>query len=421
MNVLIINSYAGSITLGARAYPEADIIGVFEDAGYGLNVQRANFGDDYNFIDEEAYWPAPIDLSNTIVLAHPPCSAFSNMNQVKGTKGIDADAFECTLRVLRYASSNNALGIGIESVIGTMGGAWAVHQEYAERHNYHLYRIMENGCMWGCQWRDRFWVVYIKKDRAPKNMTLTIKPNFQTVSEVVDDWTDGLSAGDQEVLLGRQIERMSDCGCDEKELGYFFNDQTPHHYGPLFKAIIAKRHPKLKREDRDTMWLAYMGGGWGEGSMFYLHPDKYAPVLLGQSHWYYRGRNLSENAFKRIMGFPGDYVFPEGPSRRNLRQMLSKGVMPPIATWLCEQIDLHLKEQSQTATIGRDYQIEVAPGQFADFRIKRSDWDNRKRILPPLKQVTDDLAENADWAPRAGGQSTLDHYQYCLPFSGEAT
>ena len=420
MKVLIINSYAGSITLGARAY-EAEIIGVFEDVGYGMNIQRANFGDDYNFIEEEAYWPDRIDLSNTVVLAHPPCSAFSNMNQKSGTKGVDAEAFACTTRVLNYACRNRAVAIGIESVIGTLSGAWKVHQDYATRFGYNLYRIMENGCMWGGQWRERFWVVYVKKGRANPNMTLTLEPKFQTVSEVIGDYMDdfGVTAGNQDKELDKQIDRMRDCGCSEEELDYFFKTQYPPHKGPLFKAIIEKRHPRMKRDEREGLWLAYMGGGWGEATMFYLHPDGLSPVLLGQSHWYYEGHNLSEEAFKLLMGFPAEYVFPDGPSRRNMRQLLSKGVMPPIVTWLCEQIDRHMKDAPQAAHGGQHYQIVMEPGQFADFRIKKRDWEQRERLLPPLRQSTDDLSENTDWAPRMSGRSTLDSYQFRLPFSIE--
>ena len=421
MKVLVINSYAGSITLGARAYPEADIIGVFENAGYGIDIQRHNFGDDYNFVDYEKYWPASIDLSNTVVLAHPPCSAFSSMNHSQNEKvrGIDAEAFECTIRILNYACKHEALGIGIESVIGTLGGAWAVHQEFANKYGYHLYRVMENGCMWGCQWRERFWIIYIKKDRAPSNMTLTIKPNFQTVSEVIDGYTEGPSAGKQDEWLDRQIERMRDCGCDEKELDYFFQPHSPPHSGWLFNTILNKRHPNAKRSERSSLRLAYMGTGWNENTMYYLHPEGVALTLLGQSHWYYDGRNLSEDAFKRIMGFPANYVFPDGPARNNMKQLLSKGVMPPIATWLCEQIDLHLREIEQHAQAGRHYQVTMEPGQFADFRIKKSDWEQRNVTLPPLRQTREDLAENTDWAPRASGRSTLDSYQYRLPFQME--
>ena len=55
MKVLVINSYAGSITLGASSLG-CEIVGSYEDKNFFLDAQKANFPD----IDFRSYrkdWP----------------------------------------------------------------------------------------------------------------------------------------------------------------------------------------------------------------------------------------------------------------------------------------------------------------------------------------------------------------------------
>ena len=42
MNTLIINTYGGSLLLGANAVPGANIIGSFEDCGFGVAITKVN-------------------------------------------------------------------------------------------------------------------------------------------------------------------------------------------------------------------------------------------------------------------------------------------------------------------------------------------------------------------------------------------
>jgi len=123
MNVLIVNSYAGSLTVGASAVG-LPIIGSYEDAGFGLAVQRANFPDlDYRWTSDQ--WPAQ-SLHNTVVLAHPPCAAFSSQTPAR-RKGTGSDAFACTKQVLEYAMRGKATAIAAESVQPALEGARAIH------------------------------------------------------------------------------------------------------------------------------------------------------------------------------------------------------------------------------------------------------------------------------------------------------
>lgn len=398
MKVLVLNSYAGSLTLGASNLG-AEIIGSYEDHNFGLDIQKANFPE-LRYLSYRHEWPRQ-DLSDVTVIAHPPCSAFSVQNCSPTARGVNSNAFACTKHVLQYACDNNAKAIAIESVMGALGGAWWQHQQYADDYGYHLYRVLENGCMFGAQWRDRFWVVYIRRDAAPRrNMTFTISPIFKTVSEVVSGWTDGPSAGNQDSLLVKQLARLkAEPWFTPEDEDFFFGDH-PHPTRALGTMLFERKFktPTSTSMDKWNVFKKYIGG-FASGTMVYLDPTGLAPVLMGGSHWYYGGRNLSENGFKRIMGFPGDYVFPKTPrnTRTQLRMYLSKGVMPPIAKWALEQISRHLGEtrglnlHHDVLATGTDgYRLECEPDHIADFRITKDGWWLRHERLPELRQHIDE-------------------------------
>jgi len=389
MKALVINTYGGSLLLGARA-AGCDIIGTYEDSNFGSDIQAHNFPD-VPLVRYRRQWPKQ-DLSDTIVIAHPPCSAFSVQNTVRTARGVDSDAFSCTKSVLQYAVDNKALGIAVESVMGALGGAWRIHQHYADAYGYHLYRILENGCMWGAQWRERFWVLYIKKGAARENIQLTLTPRWQTVGEAVRGHEDGPSAGNQDVLLERQKVRLiRDVGLTDREMSFLFDPQDPPHkttsLGKVLWDMKFKR-PDSKPQDRIDMFKKYIGG-FSSGVVVFVDPNGLCPVLMGGSHWYMNGRNLSENAFKALMGFPTDYVFPERPRnyRSQMRIYLSKGVMPPIAQWILEQAGTHLGMMEKNRGNGMPrYEVECEPNHIADFRIHKSAWEHRERELPKLRQ-----------------------------------
>jgi len=391
VRTLILNSYAGSLTLGARALG-AEIIGSYEDSNFGLDIQKANFPE-LNYISYMKDWPAQ-DLSETFVIAHPPCSAFSVQNCSPTARGPNSNAFACTKHVLQYAVDNKALGIAIESVMGALGGAWNEHQHYADEYGYNLYRIIENGCMFGCQWRERFWVLYLRKGAAPDVLHLTITPRYQTVKDVVAGHEGGRSAGNLDVLLERQKQRLVEkAGLTPGEMSYFFDPQDPPHPTKALGTILYEK--KYKKPDSTSWdkWQVFQDyiGGFASGTMVYLDPNGMAPVLMGGSHWYYNGRNLSENGFKRVMDFPAEYIFPESPRnfKTQLRMYLSKGVMPPIAEWILEQATLHLgwRGQARLSSVesAPKYQLEVEPNHLADFRISKAAWWDRHIALPPLR------------------------------------
>lgn len=403
MKTLVINTYGGSLLLGARALG-LDIIGSYEDTGFGTPIQQANFPD-LDFRPLRKDWPAQ-DLSETFVIAHPPCSAFSVQSNNPLKKGVDSAAFACTKSVIEYAVNNNALGLAIESVVGALAGAWHVHQYYADTYGYNLYRILENGTMWGAQWRDRYWSVYIKKGAAPDVMPWTLTPRFQTVQQVVTGYEDGPApAGVAEAYEKLRRRFVDEAGCDLSDLEFIFGDQKEE----MCSVDDRLWRRKFPTENRWEVCKKYVTK-YASGAMVILDPDKFCPVLLGGSWWFLNGRNLSENGYKRLMGFPVDYIFPEGERRADnyradFRTYLSKGVMPPIAEWVLEQATLHLGWTGQARSSLDEkiepYRIECRPSQIADFRIRKKTWGEAHPALRhedevPLRKTAVTVTVTAD-------------------------
>lgn len=380
LDVLSINTYGGSLLVGAKM-TGLPIRGSYEDVGYGSAIPKLNFPE-LNFIDQRKDWPQQ-NLSNTVVIAHPPCAAFSNMNNSPDKKGVNTDAFACTVSVMEYAMRNSCAGLAIESVIGAYEGGRAVHEKYARKYGYEVYRLLENAITYGIpQWRKRFWCLFVPKGSI-RHFVISHRPKFLSVGELMMD-TD----------IGPEVDKLSDqWRSNFEKLREKFSD---HEIIDLFSGrsgfgllpvISAKQNgDRYKTMTRSTLANRYH---WDSGGFqcFWakvLDPERYAPTLLGSSWWICGGRNLHENEYKAIMGFPRGYKYPEDRYRRDMRLYLSKGVCPPIAAHVIDILSSNLNgEQPSGPYSGRllkggRFHLEVKPGSLksstADFRIKEKEF-----------------------------------------------
>jgi hypothetical protein len=226
---------------------------------------------------------------------------------------------------------------------------------------------------------------------AVQRPRLTLSPKWQTVGEVVAGREDGSSSGNQDVLLERQKAKLRDiAGLNEEEMNYLFDGSRNFGTRALGAVLFDYKYRTATStaQDKWEMFKKYIGG-FASGTMCYLDPNGLAPVLMGGSHWYLNGRNVSEDAFSAIGGFPEDYLFPETPRnyRRQQRMFISKGVMPPVAAWIIEQVHNHLGEQVPSptglhATDQPHYALTCEPNHIADFRITKEGWKKRADELP---------------------------------------
>lgn len=403
MNTLIINTYAGSLLLGANAIKGSRIIGSFEDCGFGAANTKANRAlfteatDDFQFVDHIKDWP-DLDLTETIILAHPPCAAFSQQNTSKAKRGTETDAFNCTRKVLRYGMTNGAAGIAIESVPGALHGAWHVYNEMAQQGGYHVYRIMKNSLLFGVpQFRERFWAVLIRKDLAQPAMTWRLSPHLTTVRTVLDPVLAGATTPIPS--MKRNIDKFvrqlgpGPCRCGathsfpEDEVRAAGLARITGYKRAGFSALIQpKFFPTL---DKGEVCRKHVSP-FTSAQPSVLAPGGYSPVLLATSLWVYEGQPVPEEGYKVIMGFPAGYAFPKDP-QYSMRCFLSKGVCPPVATWILDNVRIHLGlEPGSPFTRGEGYVKVVMPGHIASFRPGRNEILERLAMMWEMGCPEDD-------------------------------
>jgi site-specific DNA-cytosine methylase len=366
LDCLVINTYGGSLLVGAELFG-IPVRGSYEDAGYGIPIQQENFPR-LNYIKERKDWPSQ-SLSSTVVIAHPPCAAFSSMNNT-GQKGVDAAKFQCTIGVLDYAMHHGAPAIAIESVVGAYEGARLLHDTMARKHGYEVYRYLENSITYAVpQWRKRFWCMFFKKGAIKHEFFLAHEPKFKSVGEMMDEAEPGLpieKLEEQWRLNKEKLHKTLDYNATRKmlsgELGF-----------GLLPVLAAQHCMKKPTRDRKKLATRYHwdGGGFQCFWLKVLDPTMYAPTLLASSWWGCRGRSLYEDEYKACMGFPRKYIFP-GRFRPKMREFLSRGVCPPIAAHVLETMCANLLGCSQKGTMCST----VEPGGTVDFRIQAKQWKN---------------------------------------------
>lgn len=268
---------------------------------------------------------------------------------------------------------NRAAAIAVESVTGALAGAWEVHDFYARKYGYEIYRILQNGATVSTQNRNRFWALFFRKDVTLTYGLFTMTPKWKTVRQTLDERgpvygrVPPIVVRDFNALKGRLLESG---WFDETGLEALFGKQPPGrvHVGKVHKVIQKKFRPDLHLDEIIAV-IRQTPKMWGCKYLDFIDPNGLVGVLQGISWWYIDGANLPEIGFKRLMGFPDDYIFPEGAIRNDIRTYLSKGVIPQVATWVLEQVmaNLGAREFKQDET----FNIRIAPGGVADFRFTK--------------------------------------------------
>jgi site-specific DNA-cytosine methylase/2-polyprenyl-3-methyl-5-hydroxy-6-metoxy-1,4-benzoquinol methylase len=405
VKVLAINTYGGSLLLGA-AYGDHELIGSYEDSGFGSEIQRENFPE-IPIIEHAKDWPTQ-DLSGAVVIAHPPCSAFSNQNFANSSvhRGIDAEAFACTRKVLDYAMSCRARAIAVESVVGAFLGAAEVHDFYAEAHGYDLYRVLQSGTSFGPQRRDRFWAIFVRREDGPieRRMTFELAHKRETVGERLA--TVAENPGGEVHGLAKQLERFrarlkERTDLDDEQIARLLAHDGR---GAVSKILADMFFPDLKR---DGVFKTIVSG-FATAQLQFLDPGLTCNTIMHNSWLFCGGRALRQNEYKALMGFPDWYVFP-GKTENYLRMYLSKGVIPQVAQWILDQIAAHLAEKTLEPTVPPHHIISVEPGEVADFRegtIKAQDKQAAKTARHSGRRKKEDDVDDAETNLPEGGDET---------------
>jgi site-specific DNA-cytosine methylase len=355
MDVLLINSYAGSLVLAAKE-SGLRIRGSYEDSGFGMNIQKLNFPD-LNFVETEP-WPDD-DLSETIVLAHPPCAAFSNQNHGNyHAQGANADSFNCHRVVIYYALDHGAKALAIESVPGAYQHARPVYEEMAADFGYHVYHVLQNAVTFGLpQWRSRYWVMFSKRPW----MGLSHHPRFMPLKEIL------LHQGSAVDVAG--FQKKAELGVETS--GYKLADLMRDHPGQNLLSIGNELFGSAE-ESRENFNL---GGSFASRMPRSLDPETWATVIMSDNDLWVYGRRLYREEYCRVMGFPANYLWP-ARELKQFRMYLSKGVCPPVAAWVLDQLRLNHENDGHLGT------TILKPGETADFNLTKQEALRRLREKP---------------------------------------
>jgi site-specific DNA-cytosine methylase len=363
-DVLVINTYAGSLLLAARKI-NMNVVGSFEDAGYGMKTQKLNF-DDVRFVEKRKDWPA-LDLRGTMVLAHPPCAAFSAQNTNASRRGTKTDAFACTKDVLKYSMSAGADAVLVESVTPAMEGARSVHDRTAEKWGYSVFRVLQNSVTFGLpQWRPRFWAIFVRDRLISRSfrMKFSLEPRWKSVGELMsetDDPSNVLPAHKRR--FDRAVDDMRSHGLSPKIVKEILAGE--HDFGSIPRIVS-----KIMGETREYICKHWFRNAFEASNPFVLNPESFANTLMYDHNYYSQGRLFTADEYRAYMGYPRDYKF-----HASQMEFLSRGVCPPVAAWVARSVANSLSLVGRPKK--RSMMREIAAGEVADLTLKRGEVPKR--------------------------------------------
>jgi site-specific DNA-cytosine methylase len=368
LDALIINSYAGSLVIGVKE-SGIPIRGSFEDCGYGIESQKLNFPK-LNYVDAHP-WPKQ-DLTNTIVLAHPPCAAFSNQNNNVERRGENTDAFKCHKDVMDYSMGNHCAALAIESVPGCLKAA-ATYAKYAQKYKYTHYFIYLNAATFGVpQWRPRIWVMFFR-DLA--RLVVNHRPTYKTVGDIIQP-------PDEVVPNKKMLHLVEYFGKKFASKGFDYEGWRKYeNVGAFVNTVSEFSNVEKTRAAVDA--ITGVKGLFGVNLPRKLDLNWFSPVILGGCFFFAHDRPLTQIEYQRIIGFPDSWKWPD-KMQNNFLTYLSKGVSPPIAKWIAEQMvkNVEHKIDLSNAKIG-------AVGEIIDIRPSRQAAIEGVRLSKQIKLPLD--------------------------------
>jgi hypothetical protein len=96
---------------------------------------------------------------------------------------------------------------------------------------------------------------------------------------------------------------------------------------------------------------------------------------MATSHWWYQGRPLTKPEYLALAGFPTEYQI-EKP--RDTTAYLSRGVAPPVASWILGEVERNLNGDLPVQQAYTDQVAILKPDETADFRVRKADLKQMK-------------------------------------------
>jgi site-specific DNA-cytosine methylase len=352
-DVLVVNSYGGSLLLAAKA-AGLSVMASLEDAAYGLPAQRTNFPElKGRFAGQSCHWPRR-SLRDTVVFSHPPCAAFSA--QQTAERSTDHKKFQQSKFVMEYALGQGTPALLVESVVATMEGARAFHDQVAAQHGYECVRILQNAATFGVpQWRPRFWMVFLRRDLIPASgwLSYDYRPRTLTMGELMPPGVVGVPVDPVVSRLEKNRKvTVEQAGLSWEQVSAL--ERGLAGYGRWWKLVAKAKGMQPNEQAREA--LAPLFSKFEAKQFHVIDPARFSPTLMKDSLWLCNGRVPNQAEYRMAMGFPHDYVLPSDP-----RELLSRGVCPPVAEWVLRTANAWARGES----VGEE---RVRPGGTIDLR-----------------------------------------------------
>jgi site-specific DNA-cytosine methylase len=336
MRALLIDAYAGGLVLGVRA-AGIPIRGSYGEEPFGksaqpfgMNAQRLNFPEITGFRET---WPwDDEDLGETVVLSNPPCSVFSRQTQGATNKGVKSPKFRSHRRIMEYALGNHCAALAIESVEDALKAA-DEYAAYATKYRYFHFFVKLNAASFGIpQWRPRLWVVFFRSSDVGR-LVLTHEPVVRKIGSILQPLSEARVHPSTERDWIRIVKKFP--------VGFKWGEWRVHESVGAFAPTVAE-FLKIKSNRAAINQACGTKHTYGTDLPHKLDPHGFAPVLLANSLWLANGRLLSRIEYQRSMGFPDDWKWPAS-LEKDFREYLSKGVAPPVGTWIAQQMIANLE------------------------------------------------------------------------------
>lgn len=352
--VLVINTYGGSLLLAAKM-AKMEVVASLEDVGFGSDIQALNFPKIPRY-EKLADWPDRFPgaaWKDLIVIAHPPCSAFSNQNHTGvNRRGVGADAFACHKNVINYTLAAGCCALAIESVPGAYSAA-EVYEQLADQYGYKTTYVMLNAVSFGVpQWRPRLWILF----HHAHPFHVQLQPKYKLLRDVLDP-------------DGTQIHLAGGPGAVKA---------VWERVRPLVKknwptgnilAVLQKVYGYPRDESNyESIRERFNIRGFTTSHVVFVNPNDFAGVILYDKTFAIGKRLLNLEEYCAIMGFPSDYKW--GKREKQFRMYLSKGVCPSIGAWILKMLE---RNCSNGGWAGKYTHATEEDAEVLDLQPKRAD------------------------------------------------
>jgi site-specific DNA-cytosine methylase len=389
------------LQIGARR-AQMRVVRSIEDCGFGIQAQKLNWPE-VEYVDQHPWDNMP--LRDKLVIAHPPCAAFSNQNQSADKRGTTAASFQCHRDVMNYAMGNRCYALAIESVPGALKFAHQEYADFARRWGYKHVFLMLNAVSFGVpQWRPRFWALFFDEALVGDRFNAWFTPKYVPLESVLlmDERALVPHAATRKAVdkLRGHVPRYDEFIASETIGGFLDQYQK-------FSGTDMSDWPKVKE---------VVGPGWNAtGLPRKLNPMGFAPVVFHNSFWYAYNRPLTQLEYVRIMGFPDDYKWPEKMDK-DFRMYLSKGVVPHVAEWILTQMWANVNAHGRA-----DFTQSADWGSVLDVNPKKDDvlksLSTGKIVYSPVENYTMGVSREVELNQSVGGGS--DRVGVDLAVSGD--